>query len=149
MSEEYGGWDRTSHFNIFRYVLIDFMTWGQTLSCCKITLSCLSLYCGCLSFNARLKPIAFDTDRLWLFQTVLAAHNALCRSGPTKYRTWPLNCEYLVWPSTWKHGREVPMIFCAWGYRNEPIFRPQSQCDAEIPFVFAFQAAVHKQTNAI
>jgi len=32
---------------------------------------------------------------------------------------------------------------------NEPIFHPQSQCDAEIPSVFAFQAAVHKQTNAV
>jgi len=32
------------------------------------------------------------------------------------------------------------MIFCAWDYRNEPIFRPQSQCDAEIPSVSAFQA---------
>jgi len=41
------------------------------------------------------------------------------------------------------------MIFCAWDYRNEPIFRPQSQCDAEIPSVFAFQPAVHKQTNAV
>ena len=40
------------------------------------------------------------------------------------------------------------MIF-AWDYHNEPIFRPQLQCDAEIPFVFAFQAAVHKQTNAV
>jgi len=45
----------------------------------------------------------------------------------------------------WEH----PMIFCAWDYRNEPIFRPQSQCDAEIPSVFAFQAAVHKQRNAV
>ena len=51
--------------------------------------------------------------------------------------------------SMWKHGQELPMIFCAWDYRNEPIFRPQSQCDAEIPSVFAFQAAVHKQTNAV
>jgi len=41
------------------------------------------------------------------------------------------------------------MIFCAWDYRNEPIFRSQSQCDAEIPSVFAFQAAVYKQTNAV
>jgi len=41
------------------------------------------------------------------------------------------------------------MIFCTWDYRNEPIFRPQSQCDAEIPTVFAFQAAVYKQTNTV
>jgi len=41
------------------------------------------------------------------------------------------------------------MIFCAWDYRNKPIFRPQSQCDAEIPSVFAFQAAVHKQINTV
>jgi len=41
------------------------------------------------------------------------------------------------------------MIFCACAYRNELIFRPQSQCDAEVPSVFVFQAAVHKQTNAV
>jgi len=41
------------------------------------------------------------------------------------------------------------MIFCAWSYCNEPIFRPQSQCDAEMPSVFAFQAVVHKKTNAL
>jgi len=41
------------------------------------------------------------------------------------------------------------MIVCAWGYRNEPIFRPQSQCHAEIPSVFALQATIHKQTNAV
>jgi len=42
------------------------------------------------------------------------------------------------------------MIFCAWGYiGNEPIFCLQSQCDAEIPSVFAFQAVIHKQTNAV
>jgi len=45
-------------------------------------------------------------------------------------------------------SRELPMIFCAWDYRNEPIFRPQSQCDAEIPSALAFQAA-HKQINAV
>jgi len=49
----------------------------------------------------------------------------------------------------WKHGREVFMIFCAWGYRNESISRPQSQCDAEILSVFIVQAVVHKQTNAV
>jgi len=41
------------------------------------------------------------------------------------------------------------MIFCAWDYRNELISRPQSQCNAKFPSVFAFQAAVHKQTNAV
>jgi len=41
------------------------------------------------------------------------------------------------------------MIFCAWSYRKESIFRPRSQCNAEISSVFAFQAAVHKQTNAV
>jgi len=40
------------------------------------------------------------------------------------------------------------MIFCGWDYRNELIFRSQSQCGAKIPSVFAFQAAVRKQTNA-
>ena len=85
----------------------------------------------------------------WLFQSVLTVHNTLRWAGPTKYKAWPWSCEYSVWPSPWKHGRELPMIFCAWDYRNEPIFRPQSQCDAEIPSVFAFQVAVHKQTNAV
>jgi len=49
----------------------------------------------------------------------------------------------------WKHGREGFMIFCAWGYCNAPIFRSQSQCNAKIPSVFAFQAAIRKQTNAV
>ena len=39
------------HFNVPKYVLTTFATWGRTLSCCKITLSCLSLYCGRLSFK--------------------------------------------------------------------------------------------------
>ncbi|KAG5344650.1 SETMR methyltransferase, partial [Acromyrmex charruanus] len=56
-SGEYGGWGRTSHFNVSKYVLTTFATWDRALSCCKITLSCLSLYCGRLSFNARLKCI--------------------------------------------------------------------------------------------
>ena len=51
--EPYGGWGRTSHFNVSKYVLTIFATWGQALSCCKITLSCLSLYCDRLSFSAQ------------------------------------------------------------------------------------------------
>jgi len=47
--------NRISHFNVSKYVLTTFATWGR--ACCKITLSCLSLYCGRLSFNARLKRI--------------------------------------------------------------------------------------------
>ena len=115
-----------------------------------------SLYCVsrciaavCLSMLGSIASIALDTDRLWLFQSVLTVHNTLRRAGPTKYRAWPWSHECSIWPSTWKHDRELPMIFCAWDYRNEPIFRPQSQYDAEIPSVFAFQAAVHKQTNAV
>ena len=103
----------------------------------------------CLSMLGSNASITFDTDRPWLFQSVLTVHNTLRRAGPTKYRAWPWSREYSVWPSTWKHGRELPMIFCTWDYRNEPIFGPQSQCDAEILSVFAFQAAVHKQTNAV
>ena len=34
----------------------------------------------------------------------------------------------------------------SWDYRNEPIFCPQSQCDAEIPSIFAFQLFTSKQT---
>ena len=101
--------------------------------------SCIAAVC--LSMLGSNTSIAFDTDRLWLFKSVLTVHNTLRRAGPTKYRVWLWSREYSVWPSTWKHGREFPMIFCAWDYRNEPIFRPQSQCDAEIPSVFAFQAA--------
>jgi len=48
---------RISHFNVSKYVLTTFATWGRALLCCKITLLCLSLYCGRLSFNARLKRI--------------------------------------------------------------------------------------------
>ena len=103
---------------------------------------CLSMLCS----NAL---IAFDNDRLWLFQSVLTTHNTLRRVDPTKYRAWTWNCEYSVWLSTWKHGWDIPMIFCSWDYRNELIFSPQSLCDAEIPPVFALQAAVHKQTNAV
>ena len=106
----------------------------------------------CLSM-ARLKRINCVRYRsLVIISVVLTVHNTLRRAGPTKYRAWPwsMTREYSVWPSTWKHGRELPMIFCAWDYRNEPIFHPpQSQYDAEILSVFAFQAAVHKQTNAV
>ena len=42
----------------------------------------------CLSMLG-LNSIAFDTDRLWLFQSVLTVHNTLRRAGPTKYRAWP------------------------------------------------------------
>ena len=93
----------------------------------------------CLSMLGSNALIAFDNDRLWLFQSVLTFHNTLRQADPIKYRAWPWNHEYSVCPSTWKHGRDIPMIFCAWDYRNEPIFRPQSQCDAEIPSVFALQ----------
>jgi len=54
---ENGGWGRTSHFNVSKYILTTFAIWGRALSCCKITLSYLSLYYGRLSFNARLKRI--------------------------------------------------------------------------------------------
>ena len=63
-SGEYGGWGRTSHFNVFKYVLIIFATWGRALSCCKITLSCLSLYCvfqySAQTHQLRSIPIACD-----------------------------------------------------------------------------------------
>ena len=58
----------------------------------------------CLSMLGSNASIAFDTDRLWLFQSVLTVHNTLCQAGPTKYRAWPWSHEYSVWPSTWKHG---------------------------------------------
>jgi len=65
MSEEYGGWDKTSHFNVSKCVLTDFATWDRALSCAKslyrvsrcIAVACLSM----LGLNAL---IAFDTDRL-------------------------------------------------------------------------------------
>ena len=131
VSGENDGWGRTSHFNVSKYVLTIF-------SHC-IAAVCLSM----LSSNAL---IAFNNDHLWLFQSVLTTHNTLHGADPTKYRVWPWIREYLVWPSTWKHERDIPMIFCAWDYHNEPIFRPQSLCDAEIPSFFVLQAAVHKQT---
>jgi len=76
-----------------------------------------AVYLSILGLNAL---IVFDTDHLWLFQTILVAHNTPSWS---KYRAWFLNCEYSVWPSTWKHGREVHIIFCSWDYHNESIFR--------------------------
>ena len=51
----------------------------------------------CLSMLGSNASIAFDTDRLWLFQSVLTTHNTLRRAGPTKYRAWPWSCEYSVW----------------------------------------------------
>jgi len=36
--------------------------------------------------------IAFDTDRLCLFQTVLSAHNTLRQAGPIKY-----NMTFALW----------------------------------------------------
>jgi len=55
----------TSHFNVSKYVLTTFATWGRALSCCKITLSCLSLYCmRPFVFQCSNASIAFDTDRL-------------------------------------------------------------------------------------
>ena len=41
---------------------------------------CLSM----LGFQCSNASIAFDTDRLWLFQSVLTVHNTLRRAGPTK-----------------------------------------------------------------
>ena len=54
----------------------------------------------CLSMLGSNALIAFDNDRLWLFQSVLTTHNTLRRAGPTKYWAWPWNREYSVWPST-------------------------------------------------
>ena len=56
-SGEYGGWSKTSHFIVSIYVLAGLATCGRALSCWRITLSCISWYCGCFSFNARLKRI--------------------------------------------------------------------------------------------
>ena len=41
------------------------------------------------------------------------------------------------------------MIFCAWNYRNGPIFRLRSQCDVKTPPDFVFEAVVYKQRNAV
>ena len=45
-----------------------------------------AIYLSMLGSNA---SIAFYTDRMWLFQSVLTVHNTLCRAGPIKYRAWP------------------------------------------------------------
>ena len=42
----------------------------------------------CLSMLGSNALIAFDNDRLWLFQSVLTTYNTLRRAGPTKYRAW-------------------------------------------------------------
>ena len=54
---------------------------------------------------------AFDNEHLWLFHLVLTPHSTRRRAGPTKCRAWSWSREYSVWPSTWKHGRDIPMIF--------------------------------------
>ena len=33
-----GGWGRTSHFNVSKYVFTTFATWSRALLCCKITI---------------------------------------------------------------------------------------------------------------
>ena len=40
------------------------------------------------------------------------------------------------------------MIFCAWDYRSEPIFRRRLQCDVQTPSDSLFEA-VYKQRNAV
>ena len=57
-------------------------------------------YLSMLGSNA---SIAFDTDRLWLFQSVLTVHNTLRRASPTKYRAWPWSREYI--PVNIRFGR--------------------------------------------
>jgi len=64
-SGEYGGWSRTSHFNVSKYVLTTFATWSRVCHAAK------SLYrvsrciaAVCLSMLGSNASIAFDTDRL-------------------------------------------------------------------------------------
>ena len=68
-----------------------------------------------------------------------------------KYLQWApaLYRKYSVWPSTWKHVRAFPMIFYAWDYRSGPIFRCRSQWNIKTPSGSVFEAAVHKQRNAV
>ena len=41
------------------------------------------------------------------------------------------------------------MIFCAWDYRSGPISRRRSQCNVKTLPYSVFEAAVHKQRNAV
>lgn len=82
----------------------------------------------CLSMLSSNTLIAFDNDRLWLFQSILTAHNSLCRAGPNTYAAWPWRHEYSVWLSTWKHGLDIPMIFCTWDYRNKEHTANWNEC---------------------
>jgi len=55
---------------------------------------CIAAVClSMLSLNAL---IAFDTDRLWLFQMVIAAHNTQRRVGPsnTEHDIWTMNIRF-------------------------------------------------------
>jgi len=67
MSGEYGGWGRTSHFDVSKYVLTDFATWG-IVEYCHAAKSfyrvsrCIAAIC--LSMLGLNVLIAFDTDRL-------------------------------------------------------------------------------------
>ena len=55
--------------------------------------------------------------------------------------------ENSVWPSTWRHVRAFPTIFCDWNYRSGPIFRRRSQCDVKTPSNSVFEASARTEHN--
>ena len=62
-SGEYGGWGRTSHFNVAKYVLTTFATWGCYAAKSLYRVSrCIAAVC--LSMLGSNASIAFDIDRL-------------------------------------------------------------------------------------
>jgi len=55
ISGKYGGWDRTSNFSVFKYVLTVCATRSRILSYWRIILSYLCSYCYHFSFNSQHK----------------------------------------------------------------------------------------------
>lgn len=79
----------------------------------------VSAYCAirctpvvCLSILGSNALFAFDSTHRWLFQLIIKAHSTRHRDFLIKCRAWFWGCEYLVWPSTWKHGRDSSRFFC-------------------------------------
>ena len=142
MSGEYGGWGRTSHVSVSKYVLTGLATWGWALSCCKITLSCLCSFCGRLSFNARLNRINCSRYR----SHVMAAYSTLHSADPTKYRAWASIRGYSVLVLMLMVCRADPMIFYAWDYCPVPTFHRQWQYDAENLTDFAVGGFISKKS---
>ena len=144
-SGEYGGWGRTSYFNVSKYD--HFRNMGSSIVMLQnhFIVSLVVLR----SFVFRLKCInCMHTDRLWLFQSVLTAHNTLRRAGPTKYRAWSWSREYSVWNVDVEAWQGTPPWFSALGIIvMNPFFVPSHNAmQKSLPSLPFKQLFTSKQT---